>query len=229
MIHLGILAAVILSCHSHIMKIHRAKALARIPKKRRRRPLDVVSLMDYNLLLTMAVPVVIAFILLHKVTEYENNIFLVAGILAINGIFLYIPQFLPGSNKDARTLTKFQGLGIGLGSALAALPGISAMGMALSTGEACGESRKFALNMALLLESIVLIVMVILDVMAMSQAGMAGTSFSMVMKSVLAGFGAFITATLAIKLLGRMAENRGFTLFAYYSWGAALANVFIIC
>ena len=222
LIHIGILAAVIMSCQNHITKIHRAKALARIPKKRRKRPLDVVSLMDYSLLQTMVIPVILAFILLHRVTDYEDNIFLVSALLLLNGIVLYIPQFLPGSNKDSRTLTRLHGIWIGLASALSALPGISAMGMALSVGQVCGEDRKYGLNMALLMECVVLVILIILDIVTMAQVGMAGTSFSLVMKSVLAGIGAFFTAIGAVRIMGRLAETNGFTLFAYYCWGAAL-------
>ena len=222
LIHIGILAAVIISCQNHLSRIHRAKALARIPKKRRKRPLDVVSLMDYSLLQTMVIPVILAFILLHKVTEYENNFFLVSGLLLVNGIVLYIPQYLPGSNRDSRTLTRLHGIWIGLASALSALPGISAMGMALSVGQICGEDRKYGLNMALLLECVVLVILMILDIITMAQVGLAGISFSMIMQSILAGIGAFATAVLAIRFMGKMAEGNGFTLFAYYCWGAAL-------
>ena len=50
MIHIGILAALYYSCQNHILRMIRARKLARIPKRKRRRPLDVRSLMDLSLL-----------------------------------------------------------------------------------------------------------------------------------------------------------------------------------
>ena len=119
-------------------------------------------------------------------------------------------------------MTRMQGIWIGLASALAALPGISAIAMALSVGQICGEDRKYGLNMALLMECVVLVILIILDVITMGQVGLAGTSFSLVLKSLLAGVGAFITSILAIRLMNRLAQNNGYTVFAYYCWGAAL-------
>ena len=66
MIHIGILAALYYSCQNHILRMIRARKLARIPKRKRRRPLDVRSLMDLSLLKTMAVPVILALLVYNR-------------------------------------------------------------------------------------------------------------------------------------------------------------------
>ena len=71
--------------------------------------------------------------------------------LFFNGIILYIPQFLPTGNRDSRTLSRVEGLLMGLGGAASILPGISAVGTAMSIGSVCGVERKYGLNMVLIM------------------------------------------------------------------------------
>ncbi len=221
LIHIGIFAAVFMCCQNHIVRIHRAKKLARIPKKRRKRPLDMVSLMDYSLLKTMLLPVILAFLFFRKIVPHENNLVLVSVLLLINGIVLYIPQYLPGSNKDSRSLSRVEGLLIGLGGAAAALPGVSAIGMASSVGEICGEDR------TLLLELGVLAIFIVIDVLALAEAGIGSLSFMLLLQSLLAAAAAFGTALLGIKFLRRMAAEGGFSVFSYYCWGFALFSLIL--
>ena len=227
LIHIGIFAAVFMCCQNHIVRIHRAKKLARIPKKRRKRPLDMVSLMDYSLLKTMLLPVILAFLFFRKIVPHENNLVLVSVLLLINGIVLYIPQYLPGSNKDSRSLSRVEGLLIGLGGAAAALPGVSALGMASSVGEICGEDRTYSINMALLLELGVLAIFIVIDVLALAEAGIGSLSFMLLLQSLLAAAAAFGTALLGIKFLRRMAAEGGFSVFSYYCWGFALFSLIL--
>ena len=105
-IHLGILAALYVSCQSHILKMVRAKKMSRIPKRKRKRPLDTRSLMDLSLLLTMLVPVVLMLVLWRKAERLSANSIIMATLLFVNGLILYIPQFLPSSNKDCRSLSR---------------------------------------------------------------------------------------------------------------------------
>ena len=139
-IHLGVAAALYLCCLNHILKMTRASRLARIPKRKRKRPLDTRSLMDLSLLKTMLLPVVLAFFLYEKVSALVSNFIVMAAFLFVNGLLLYIPQFLPTSNKDCRTLSRVEGLLMGLGGGLFVVPGLSGVGTALSGASICGVS-----------------------------------------------------------------------------------------
>ena len=227
LIHVGILAAVFMSCQNHLLRMQRAKHLSRIPKKRRKRPLDLVSLMDYHLLMTMLLPVVLAFVLGIGILKHEDNMLLVSAFLVLNGIVLYIPQYLPGSNQDARTLTRMNGLCIGIGTAFAALPGISAIGMASSVGQALGEDRKYSFQMALLLECFILVILIIEDFVRIAGAGLAALSFSLIMRSILSCAGAFGTSILGIRIMRRMAENNGYAVFGLYCWAIAVISLLL--
>ena len=227
LIHIGIFAAVFVCCQNHIVRIHRARKLSRVPKKRRKRPLDMVSLMDYSLLKTMVLPVILAFLFFRKIVPYENNLVLVSILLLINGTVLYVPQYLPGSNKDSRSLSRVEGLLVGLGGAAAALPGVSGIGVAASIGEICGEDRTYSLNMALLLELGVLVLFIIMDVLSIAEVGLAGFSFMLLLQSLLAAVSAFCMAMLGIKFLRHIVADNGFSIFSYYCWGFALFSLIL--
>ena len=138
LIHLGIFAGLYFSCQSQIIRINRARALARIPKRRRRRPLDVRSLMDWSMLKTTLIPVVLGLFLYQYAVKLNSNLMLISIFLLINGVVLYIPQFFPSSNRDSRTLSRVEGLLVGLGATVSVLPGMSAVGAAISIGSICG-------------------------------------------------------------------------------------------
>jgi hypothetical protein len=86
LIHVSVLGAVYYNCLPQIVKILRAKSLARIPKRRRKRPLDTKSLMDYSLWKTMLLPVILSFFLYEKVQALESQLVWVSVFVLLNGL-----------------------------------------------------------------------------------------------------------------------------------------------
>ena len=222
MIHLGLVAALFISCQSILIRFNRARALARVPKRKRRRPLDERSLMDHSLLRTMLVPVILGLILYRKALPIEKKLPLLALMLLLNGIFLYIPQFLPTSNRDSRTLSRVEGLLMGIGGGLAAIPGFSAVGLSNAIGSVCGVERGFALNMTLLMNMYLNVGLIVHDIINLAEVGLKGTSFEVVLRCLCAGLAAFGAAFLAIRLVRRLFQERDYTGFSFYCIGLAL-------
>lgn len=222
LIHLAILAALYISCQTHIVKMLRARNMSRIPKKKRKRPLDTRSLMDLRLWQTMLLPVILAVLLMEKLESLSANMIIMATFLFLNGLILYIPQFLPSSNKDCRMLSRVEGLLMGLGGCLFAIPGFSGMGAALSVASVTGVDRKYGLNMILLMQMGVMAGKLIHDLMGLFSTGFAGLTFSVVLAYLAAAVLAFVAAFLAVKVLRALAADKGYGMFAYYSWGLAL-------
>lgn len=221
-IHLGILAALYVSCQSHILKMVRAKKMSRIPKRKRKRPLDTRSLMDLSLLLTMLVPVVLMLVLWRKAERLSANSIIMATLLFVNGLILYIPQFLPSSNKDCRSLSRVEGLLMGLGGAMFSIPGLSGIGAALSVASVTGVDRKYGLNMILLMQMGVMAGKSLYDLLDLIAAGAGQLSVLVLLWDLLAALAAFLGAFLAVKWLRSLAGEKGYGIFAYYSWGLAL-------
>ena len=222
LIHLGILGALYYYCMPHITKMLRAKSLSRIPKRRRKRPLDTKSLMDLSLWKTMGIPVILGILLYNKTAFMRERLSLMAILLFVNGMVLYIPQFLPGSNKDSRSLSRVEGLLMGLGGAASILPGISAMGTGLSVGSVCGVDRKYCLNMVMLMNMVVMAALAVTDVLSIASNGIGSFSFGLLISYILAAVFGFLGAALGIRFMRRLAADKGYAIFAYYCWGIAL-------
>ena len=220
--HLGVLAALYLTSQTHILKMFRAKKISRIPKKKRKRPLDTRSMMDLSLLQTMLLPVVLTLLVWRSLESLASNTIIMATLLFLNGLILYIPQFLPSSNKDCRTLSRVEGLLMGLGGGLFAIPGLSGMGGALSVASVTGVDRKYGLNMILMMNMGILGGKVIYDVLDIISANMDGLSILVIIYYLLAAAASFAAAFVAIRILRYLADSNGYAPFAYYSWGLAL-------
>ena len=222
LIHLSILGALYYHCMPHITKMLRAKSLSRIPKRKRKRPLDTKSLMDFSLWKTMAIPVILGFLLYPKTAFLRESLSVMAIFLLVNGAILYIPPYLPGSNKDSRSLSRVEGLLMGLGGAASILPGISAMGAGLSIGSVCGVDRKYCLNMVMLMNLIVTAALIVMDIMSIAAKGIGDFSFGILISYLLSAVFAFMGTALGIRVMRRLSADKGYSVFAYYCWGIAL-------
>lgn len=222
LIHVAVLTAIYLSSRSQLVKMSRARRLARIPKKRRKRPLDLCSLMDSRFLLTMMLPVILVDLLYRNISDVSFSLLAVAVLLFVNGVVLYVPQFFPGSNKDARSLSRLEGVVMGIGGGLSVVPGLSGLGAAVSVGSICGIERSYALNMSLLMNMAYLVGMIVYDIIGLIQYGLGLFTFQWFIVYILAAALAFVGAMLAIRIMRALASDRGYHFFSYYCWGIAL-------
>lgn len=226
-LHVAAMLALYISSRATIVRIRRALALKRIPKRKRRRPLDVKSLMDFRLLRTTAVPIIIAYFFYDKVFSLGTNMLVVALFLLLNGLIIYIPHYLPTGNKDARTMSRVEGLLIGLGGALSIFPGISAMGAMLSVSSVCGVDKEYSLGNAMLETMLILFCVSVNDVVRIASAGLKDVTFQMVLVCLATGLAAFAGTFLGIKILKNLAKNGNFSIFAFYCLGLALFTFFL--
>ena len=221
-LHLSVAAALYLSSQGQFVRMNRARALARIPKKKRKRPLDMRSMMDWSLIKTMLVPTVIGLLLNSRMRGWSVNMFLIAGMLFVNGLILYIPQFLPTSNRDSRTLTRLEGVLMGLGAGASVLPGISTVGIMVSIASVCGIERLYGLNMTFIVKLFFLIGLMVYDVLAIITDGLGGLTVMLLAQYLFTGLLSFGASMFAIRLLRRLAPEHGFHTFGVYCWGLAL-------
>lgn len=222
MIHLATFAGLYYCCQNHILRISRQRRLARIPKKRRKRPLDTRTLMDFKLLRMMVIPVLLSFLAYQKTSVWNYSLNWIALFVLINAVIMYLPVLMPSGNKDSRSFSPAEGLLMGIGGATAVIPGISSLGSTTTILQLRGADRTFALNMALLLQMAVTAGMVVLDVISMSNYGVGSISFAAIMYCIFAAAAAFTGVFLGIKVLRMLAVNIGFNMFAFYNLGLAL-------
>ena len=222
MIHIATFAGLYYCSQNQIMRISRQLRLAKIPKKRRKRPLDTHTLMDFKLLRMMVIPVFLGFFAYQKTSVWNHSLNWIALFVLVNSIILYLPVLLPSGNKDSRSFSPIEGLLIGLGGAVSVIPGISSVGATTSILQLRGADRTFALNMALLLQMAVTAGMIIMDILTMWGSGIDSISFGAIVCCILAAAAAFAGVFLGVKAMRTLAVNIGFNIFAFYSLGIAL-------
>lgn len=222
MIHIATFAGLYYCCQGHILRITRQLRLARIPKKRRKRPLDTRTIMDYKLLQMMVIPVILSFLFYQKTEALNHSLNWIALFVLINAVIVYLPILMPSGNKDSRSFSPFEGVLMGFGGATAIVPGISSVGATTSLLLLRGADRSFALNMTLLLQMAVTAGMIVMDIVSMSTIGVGMMSFGAVAYCILAAAAAFVGVFLGIKVMRILAVNIGFNMFAFYNLGLAL-------
>ena len=223
-IHAAILAALYYCCSNHIQRIIRQLRLSRIPKKRRKRPLDTRTIMEFRLLRMMVIPVLLSLLLYNVTAKWNTNLSTVAIFLLLNGVVLFLPSLIATGNKDARSMSAFEGVLIGFGGGLSVLPGVSAVGAANAVASVCGAERVFALNMTYLMHMVLTIGLIAFDVAAIFAAEVISLSFGILFIYVIAAAAAFCGAYIGIRLMRMIAVNIGFGIFAFYSFGAAVLS-----
>lgn len=222
LIHLGIFISLYFDCQAQIIRMSRARALARVPKRKRKRPLDTRSLMDLSLLKTMLVPVILGLLAYSYTEKLQTNLMLIAVLLFVNGIVLYTPMLLPSGNRDSRTMSRVEGLLMGLGGAATIFPGLSAMGLCTSIGSVCGVDRKYTLNMALLMQLFLTLGFLIYDITGIAATGIGTFSIGILIRYLAAAVCAFVGTQLGIKIMRYLAEEQGYSMFGFYCFGLAL-------
>lgn len=225
LIHAATLSALIYCNQSYLRRMIRQVKLSRIPKKRRKRPLDMRTILDYRLLQTMLIPLILGFLFYSKAAQLQSGLNWIALFSLVNAVILFFPQMLPSANKDARTMTRVESLSMGLGAAAGVVPGISSMGCMLSVASACGADRTYAVNIAVLMYIPITALLLVYDILSILTVGFIGTmGLGILLSYILAAVTAFIGVVLAIRIIRSLAAHTGFTLFAWYSLSVAILS-----
>lgn len=220
-IDIAILAAMYYHCAGQLKRLWRQQKLSKIPKRRRKHPVDLRSIMDFRLLMTMIPPVVLGFLIHFKTAAMEDSLAMIAAFLVINGVLLFLPCLLPAGNKDSRAMSRLDGLVMGLGATAASLPGISDIGAASSIAMVRGTDREYAVQMAVLMHLGVTVGAVIYDFVALILAGTGSFGFAILVSYLAAGLAAFVGAGIGIRMVKALSVHKGLDILAYYCWGIA--------
>ena len=224
-VHLGALAAVVLSYFAKLSKFSRERKIAAQPMRRRKRQPDVTCLMEWRLLRIAAVPVIISCLLATWLGRYMSRLWLLAIFAALNGALILLPQYLSRANKDARSLSPLDAVLTGLGNFLSILPGVSKVGMVTSVASMRGADRKFGLDFAYLLLIPALAALSLGDIGMMIFSGSAsGVPFFTGVLACIASFGAGFASIRMMRFLVLKDSLEG---FACYNWGLAMLTFII--
>ena len=226
LIRAACLAALISTCGREIDKLRRDGHMARIPARRRKRPVDARSVATNRLLNTAIFPLIIGLVFYRRASMWVDSLAMVTIFLIINGILLFVPQYIPSGNKDGRNLSLLDGLLMGLAGAFSVFPGISRMSAIHFAASARGADKNYSLQFALYLSIPALIVMLVFDAAAIF-GGIEALSFVILLQYLLAMAAAYFGSTFAISVMRSLVVRTGYEVFSYYCWGMALISMIL--
>ena len=180
-----------------------------------------------RLILLIIVGTLPLFILLpiHKqVQALSNNMVFIGAALVVTGFLLFACDLVRKGKKTERTATIADVLVVGLGQAIATLPGISRSGMTITTGCFMGFERKFAVRFSFLLSIPAVLGANILSLKDALDAGIIWAEVPMYVVGVVT---AAVVGYACIRLLRLVAEKGRFGAFAYYCWAVGLLTLLL--
>lgn len=154
---------------------------------------------------------------------YSNNFFIGFALL-VTGLLLFVSDRMNHGNKDLRSASILDAILVGVGQAIAVVPGLSRSGTTISAGLARGFDREFAVKFSFLLS---IPAVLGANILSFIDAVEAGIDWSL-MPVYLAGVAvAAVSGYLAIRLLKYISQKGSFGGFAYYCWGAGLVTLLL--
>lgn len=154
---------------------------------------------------------------------YSNAIFIGCAFL-ITGLLLFLSDRFNHGNKDIKSASILDVLIVGVGQALATVPGISRSGTTISAGLSRGFDREFAVKFSFLLSIPAVLGANILSLIDAIQEGIDWSLMPMYLAGVAV---AAISGYLAIRLLKYISQKGSFGGFCYYCWGIGLVTLIL--
>ena len=216
--HAGAFVALLFFYRHQPKHMQREMRIASQKKHRRMRHPDMAAVSDGKMMMSASLPMVLGLIAATQLSFLGDRLWLMAALLIINGILLYLPQYLQQGTKRSLSMGPADSLIFGLCNALSCLPGISGISCVLLAGCRRGTEKTYILDMAMLLMIPWLLGSMLFDILAL--IGTTQVTMLVLIGGLLCAAAAFVAAYSAIGLLRYLAVRIGLHYFAYYSWGA---------
>ena len=158
------------------------------------------------------------------VQSLSNSMVFIGAALIVTGVLLFVSDRVKKGRKNERTATWLDVLIVGLGQAIATMPGISRSGMTITTGCFVGFERKFAGRFSFLLS---IPAVLGANILSLADAAKAGINWAEVPMYLCGVAAALVSGYLAIFALNRIAQRGKFGGFCYYCWGAGLLTLIL--
>ena len=176
------------------------------------------------LLIVATLPLVAVLPVKDYIESLYYNTFVVGFALIATGLILFFSDRFGHGRKAEREATLLDALVVGIGQAIAVMPGISRSGTSISAGLVRGFDRQFAIRFSFLMSIPAVLGANILSLIDAIQDGINWSLMPMYLAGVVA---AMVSGYLAIRLLRYITSKSSFGGFAYYCWGAGLVTILL--
>ena len=222
LVHIAVLLSLYMGCRSLIQALQRDSSIVSQMGHSARKNRSIRGVLDIRLIKSAAVPMLIGLLLLFVTKKLETNLVVISFFLLINGVLLFIPERMTSGNKDARSMSRLDGILMGLSAALSVFPGISRIGAITTTATVRGAEKQHALNWALLLSIPALAMVIGFDFLSLFTQGIAEGFLQNLLGYLLSGLAAYAGGYIGMYFAKILIQRSGFAGLAYYSWGAGL-------
>ena len=157
-----------------------------------------------------------------SVQGLADNMVFVGAALIVTGFLLFLCDRVRKGRKTERSATWLDALLVGVGQAVATLPGVSRSGMTITAGCFVGYERRFAVRFSFLLS---IPAVLGANILSLSDAAKAGINTAEVSMYLLGVVTAAVSGYLCIRLLKYVADKGRFGAFAYYCWAVGILTL----
>ncbi len=176
------------------------------------------------LVLLGTLPLVLTLPFRKNLQDLGNSTIFVGLMLLLTGFILYSAQRRAGNGKSFRNVSLWDMILVGLGQALAAVPGISRMGTAMSVGLLRGFERTFAFKISVLLSVPAMVGSVIFKFVDAVTLGVDGGMLPVYLLGMVASA---VAGVFAIRIMRWCTARGRMGGFAYYCWGAGIVALLL--
>lgn len=220
-IHAAVFIAIFVRYWRRLGHIRHELKIASQPTYKRKRHPDINAVLDAKVIGIGLIPLLIAIAFSGSITSHFLKLPILCVTLILGGVIVFIPQYLPGANKDSRSLSRKDGLILGLAASLGVIPGFSRIGTMMSVGLTRGCDKNYIFDIAVLASLPALAAWMIMDIIAIALAGTV-VSGMLLLYGMFAAVAAAGGAFLAIAIMRYLISKSNFHDIAYYSWGIGL-------
>ena len=148
-------------------------------------------------------------------------------MLLLNGALILIPVYMHQGNKDARTMSRFDGIMVGVAAAFSGVPGISRNGAIMFATLTRGAEKQNGVTWALLLAVPAMVVLSFVDLISIFSVGVGSITMMVLLGYLASAVCAIVGAYLAVTIIRALITRADYSAFAYYDFGLALL-VFVL-
>ena len=159
-----------------------------------------------------------------KVQALGDSMVFIGMALVVTGFLLFACDLVRRGHKTERSATLVDALLVGVGQALATMPGISRSGMTISAGCFLGFERSFAVRFSFLLSIPAVLGANVLSLKDALEAGVDWAAVPVYLAGVVASA---VVGYACIRLLKLIAQKGRFGGFAYYCWAVGLLTLLL--
>lgn len=174
------------------------------------------------MILVATLPLFVVLPIKDKVESLYGNTIFVGAALVVTGCVLFFSDRMSRGKKGPKSATMLDALLVGVGQAVAVVPGLSRSGTTISAGMMRGFHRRFAVRFSFLLS---IPAVLGANILSIGEAVRQGIDVSQLPAYIVGTLVAAVSGFFAIRLVNMLADKGKFGSFAYYCWGIGAAAV----